>query len=599
MNSYSWIRILLLGLALLRSCSSVEVTYDSNALIINGQRRIIFSGAVHYPRSTVEMWPDIIQKAKDGGLDAIETYIFWNHHEPVQRAYDFSGNLDFIKFLKLIQDVGLFVILRIGPYVCAEWNYGGFPLWLHNIPGIVLRTDNPIYKNEMQVFTTKIVNMAKEAKLFASQGGPIIFAQIENEYGNVMGDFKDPVKTSAYIKWCAQMAVAQNIGVPWIMCQQSDAPQPMINTCNGHYCHQFKPNNPKSPKIFSENWIGWFQKWGEKAPHRTAEDSAFSVARFFQTGGILNNYYMYHGGTNFGRTSGGPYITTSYDYDAPLDEYGNLNQPKWGHLKQLHAAIKLGEKILTNGTRIDKDFGNGDGKYFVPAWSVTILDGCNKEVFNTAKVNTQTLILVKKSDDGTTNLNWSWKPEPIKDTLKGEGKFKAPQLLEQKDLTLDASDYLWYMTTVAINDTTTWNNATLRVGTMGHTLHGYGYGFDMKKTGIAGGPVQLVGKNNETIDLSNNLWSYKVGLNGEKKRLYDLQPRIGISWVNGASKTYPVERPMTWYKADFNSPFGTNPVVVDMQGMGKGHAWVNGHSIGRYRPSFISSADGCSDTCDY
>ncbi|KAK7251323.1 hypothetical protein RIF29_34404 [Crotalaria pallida] len=676
MSSYSWIRILLLGLALLRSCSSVEVTYDSNALIINGQRRIIFSGAVHYPRSTVEMWPDIIQKAKDGGLDAIETYIFWNHHEPVRRAYDFSGNLDFIKFLKLIQDVGLFVILRIGPYVCAEWNYGGFPLWLHNIPGIVLRTDNPIYKNEMQVFTTKIVNMAKEAKLFASQGGPIILAQIENEYGNVMGDFKDPVKTSAYIKWCAQMAVAQNIGVPWIMCQQSDAPQPMINTCNGHYCDQFKPNNPKSPKMFTENWIGWFQKWGEKAPHRTAEDSAFSVARFFQTGGILNNYYMYHGGTNFGRTSGGPYITTSYDYDAPLDEYGNLNQPKWGHLKQLHAAIKLAEKILTNGTRTQKDFGNGvwsttytnnatgerfcflsnsdankdanvelmqDGKYFVPAWSVTILDGCNKEVFNTAKVNTQTSILVKKSDDGTTNLNWSWKPEPIKDTLKGEGKFKAPRLLEQKDLTLDASDYLWYMTTVAINDTTTWNNATLRVGTMGHTLHGYvnkrrvgyqfsqkgnsftyekhvslkngtnvitflsatvglanyGYGFDMKKTGIAGGPVQLVGKNNETIDLSNNLWSYKVGLNGEKKRLYDLQPRIGVSWVNGASKTYPVERPMTWYKADFNSPFGTNPVVVDMQGMVKGHAWVNGHSIGRYWPSFISSADGCSYTCDY
>ncbi|KAK7251320.1 hypothetical protein RIF29_34400 [Crotalaria pallida] len=149
MSSYSWIRILLLVLALLRSCSSAKVTYDSNALIINGQRRIIFSGAVHYPRSTVEMWPDIIQKAKDGGLDAIETYIFWDRHEPVRRAYDFSGNLDFIKFLKLIQDGGLFVILRIGPYVCAEWNYGGFPLWLHNIPGIVLRTDNPIYKNEM------------------------------------------------------------------------------------------------------------------------------------------------------------------------------------------------------------------------------------------------------------------------------------------------------------------------------------------------------------------------------------------------------------------------------------------------------------------
>ncbi|KAK2373419.1 beta-galactosidase [Trifolium repens] len=112
--------------------------------------------------------------------------------------------------------------------------------------------------------------------------------------------------------------------------------------------------------MFTENWIGWFQKWGERVPHRSAEDSAFSVARFFQNGGVLNNYYMYHGGTNFGRTAGGPYMTTSYDYDAPIDEYGNLNQPKWGHLKNLHATIKLGENVLTNySARNNKDIGYG------------------------------------------------------------------------------------------------------------------------------------------------------------------------------------------------------------------------------------------------
>ncbi|KAL2322684.1 hypothetical protein Fmac_027063 [Flemingia macrophylla] len=403
------------------------------------------------------------------------------------------------------------------------------------------------------------------------------------------------------------MAVAQNIGVPWIMCQQHDAPQPMINTCNGYYCDNFQPNNPKSPKMFTENWIGWFQKWGERVPHRSAEDSAFSVARFFQNGGLLNNYYMYHGGTNFGRTAGGPYITTSYDYDAPLDEYGNLNQPKWGHLKQLHAAIKLGEKILTNGTRSDNNADASvdlkqDGKYFLPAWSVTILDGCTKEVFNTAKVNSQTSVMVKKSDDPSVKLTWAWAPERKKDTLRGKGNVDANQLLEQKELTLDASDYLWryagykfsqwgskftYEKQVSLKQGT--NIIALLSATVG--LPNYGTGFDKIKTGIAGGPVQLIGKNNVTMDLSTNLWSYKIGLNGERKRLYDLQPQIGVSWH--ANSSYPISKPMTWYKADFEAPYGTNPVVVDLQGLGKGHAWVNGHSIGRYWPSWITASNGC------
>ncbi|GLT70568.1 hypothetical protein SLA2020_426400 [Shorea laevis] len=285
-----WINTTLPSLALLCSCLSVlaaatDVSYDSRAIIINGERRVLFSGAIHYPRSTPEMWPDLIEKAKEGGLDAIETYIFWNQHEPHRGQYHFSGNLNFVKFFKLVQKAGLYVVLRIGPYVCAEWNYGGFPMWLHNLPGVQLRTDNQIYKDEMQTFTTKIVNLCKEAKLFAPQGGPIILAQIENEYGNIMEPYGAAGKS--YIQWCAKMAESLNISVPWIMCQQSDAPQTMINTCNGFYCDDFTPNNPKSPKMWTENWTGWFKGWGGKDPYRTAEDVAFAVARFFQAGGVF------------------------------------------------------------------------------------------------------------------------------------------------------------------------------------------------------------------------------------------------------------------------------------------------------------------------
>ncbi|KAL5705655.1 hypothetical protein ACHQM5_023930 [Ranunculus cassubicifolius] len=575
--------------------SAAQVTYDAGNLLIDGVPKVILSGSIHYPRSTVQMWPDLIQKAKEGGLDTIETYIFWDRHEPRKGEYDFSGNLDFIRFFKTVQEAGMYAILRIGPYVCAEWSYGGFPVWLHNLPGIQLWTDNQVYKDEMEKFTNLIINMCKKEKLFANQGGPIILSQIENEYGNIMKDYKEAGKS--YIKWCAKMAESQNIGVPWIMCQQNDAPQP-----------------------------------------------------------------MYHGGTNFGRTAGGPYITTSYDYDAPLDEYGNKAQPKWGHLKKLHEVIKAAEVELTAKSVTEKNVGSGvtmtkyssksgqssfcflsntdnkndatvelvagGAKYFVPAWSVSFLTNCTTEVYNTAKVNTQTSIMVKKPSE-SGNLAWSWKSEPMKDTLKGSGPTNSTKLLEQKATTVDASDYLWYMASVNISKTEFPGGVqmNLRVNTTGNVLHAfvnkkhpvrlkagnnqisllsatvglanYGPFFDLKPTGIAGGPVTLAGAGDVSVtkDLSSNLWFYKVGLNGETKKFYDVNTRnFNNKW---SEQSVPMNRAMTWYKATFQAPLGRDPVVVDLNGMGKGHAWVNGHSIGRFWPSFMAKADGCSDTCDY
>ncbi|KAJ0799462.1 putative glycosidase [Helianthus annuus] len=205
---------------------SVTVTYDSKALVIDGRRRILQSGSVHYPRATPEMWPEIIEKAKEGGLDVIETYVFWNYHEPVKGQYYFEGRFDLVRFVKTVHDAGLFVHLRIGPYACAEWNYGGFPLWLHFIPGIQFRTINGPFQAEMERFLAKIVNLMKEENLFASQGGPIILAQVENEYGNV--EWAYGVGGELYVKWAAETALSLNTSVPWVMCSQSDAPDPIV-----------------------------------------------------------------------------------------------------------------------------------------------------------------------------------------------------------------------------------------------------------------------------------------------------------------------------------------------------------------------------------
>ncbi|GMY36491.1 beta-galactosidase 15-like [Fagus crenata] len=543
--------------------------------------------------------------------------------------------------------------------------------------GSELRTANSVFMNEMQNFTSLIVNMVKQENLFASQGGPIILAQIENEYGNVMTSYGDAGKT--YINWCANMAESFHIGVPWVMCQQSDAPQPMIDTCNGFYCDSFTPNNPNSPKIWTENWTGWFKSWGGRDPHRTAEDVAFAVARFFQTGGTFSNYYMYHGGTNFGRTAGGPYMTTSYDYDAPLDEYGNLNQPKWGHLKQLHAILKSMERTLTHGNISTSDFGNSvtanvyatnessscflgnantttdatisfQGKeYIVPAWSVSILPDCKNEVYNTAKVNTQTSVMVKKSNKAENepiSLSWVWRPEILDDTvLHGAGQVSAHELLDQKVAANDASDYLWYMTSVNITgDDPIWSDdLSLRVNGSGHVLHAYvngqytgsqwakygvfsyqfeknvklnqgrnsivllsvtvglqNYGpqYDLKQTGIPG-PVELVGRTgDETIikDLSSHNWSYKVGLHGLENELFSSDSTHASDWQ---VEQLPIHRNLTWYKTTFKAPLGSDPIALDLQGMGKGLAWVNGFNIGRYWPSYIAEDTCSAEACDY
>eukprot|EP00250_Pteridium_aquilinum_P019180 c24335_g1_i2 orf=205-1551(+) len=402
-----------------------NVSYDNRAILIDGKRRLLISAGIHYPRATPQMWPDLIKKAKDGGVNAIQTYVFWNGHEPVKRQYNFVGRYDLVKFVKLVDKAGLMLHLRIGPYACAEWNFGGLPVWLRDIPGIVFRTNNTYFQEEMSLFVKYIVNLMKENQLFSWQGGPIILAQIENEYGDIEHSYGEGGKE--YVKWAASLARNLNIGVPWVMCQQKDAPPDILDACNGFYCDGFRPNTDKKPVLWTEDWDGWFTSWGDPVPSRPIEDNAFAIARFFQRGGSFHNYYMYFGGTNFGHTSGGPFTTTSYDYDAPIDEYGLLRQPKWGHFQELHAALKLCEEALFTADNdplylrlgpnqeahvygdFKKDSLEGPSgvcasflanidtssnvnvqfngqTYELPPWSVSILPDCKNVAFNTAKV---------------------------------------------------------------------------------------------------------------------------------------------------------------------------------------------------------------------
>ncbi|KAG5566744.1 hypothetical protein RHGRI_002326 [Rhododendron griersonianum] len=675
-----------------------NVTHDHRALVIDGRRRVLISGSIHYPRSTPDMWADLIQKSKDGGLDVIETYVFWDLHEPVRNQYDFEGRNDLVKFIKLVGEAGLYAHLRIGPYVCAEWNYGGFPLWLHFIPGIKFRTDNEPFKVEMQRFTAKIVDLMKQEKLYASQGGPIILSQIENEYGNIDSAFGSAGKR--YINWAASMATSLDTGVPWVMCQQADAPDPMIDTCNGFYCDQYTPASANRPKMWTENWTGCYLEplgflysavlcptdlWKTLLllwhVFSSAGEPSKIITWYFS---VLDSDYNlrvhYHGGTNFGRSTGGPFIATSYDYDAPIDEYGFLRQPKWGHLKDVHKAIKLCEQamvatdptISSLGSNLEASvYKTGSGlcaaflanidtqsdatvnfngnSYQLPPWSVSILPDCKNVVLNTAKINSATTIpkFVRQSSSNAIDASggflagWSWFNEPV--GISSSNAVTKPGLLEQINTTADESDYLWYSlsTNVQVDEPflKDGSQTVLHVESLGHALHAYvngklagsgkgnsnnakvsidvpitlipgknkidllsltvglqNYGafYDEKGAGITG-PVKLVGVNNgSTVDLSSQQWTYQTGLKGEE---LGLSNGGSSAWVSGA--TLPKEQPLIWYKTTFDAPSGTNPVALDFTGMGKGEAFVNGQSIGRYWPTYIASSSGCTDSCNY
>nr|XP_010910613.2 beta-galactosidase [Elaeis guineensis] len=481
------------------SSGDAAVSYDHRAVIINGQRRILISGSIHYPRSTPDMWPDLIQKAKDGGLDVIQTYVFWNGHEPFPGQYYFEGRYDLVRFVKLVKQAGLYVNLRIGPYVCAEWNFGGFPIWLKYVPGISFRTDNGPFKAAMEKFTAKIVSMMKAEGLFEWQGGPIILSQVENEFGPM--EYNGGAAARVYANWAAQMAVSLKTGVPWVMCKQDDAPDPVINTCNGFYCDDFSPNKPYKPMIWTEAWTGWFTAFGGPVPRRPVEDLAFAVARFIQKGGSFVNYYMYHGGTNFGRTAGGPFIATSYEYDAPIDEYGLLREPKWGHLRDLHKAIKLCEPALVSGDPTVTSLGSYHEAHVfqsksgacaaflsnynpssygrvtfngmhhdLPPWSITILPDCRTAVFNTARVGAQSSQMKMELVGG---FSWESYNEDI-NSLDSDA-FTKDGLVEQISMTWDRSDYLWYTTYVNIGqDEQFLKNGKypiLSVLSAGHAMH--------------------------------------------------------------------------------------------------------------------------------
>ncbi|KAI9996258.1 hypothetical protein PInf_013641 [Phytophthora infestans] len=329
--------------------SGYSVTYSPRGFEIDGKQTLLLGGSIHYPRSSPGEWEQLLREAKRDGLNHIEMYVFWNLHEQERGVFNFAGNANITRFYELAAEVGLFLHVRFGPYVCAEWNNGGLPLWLNWIPGMEVRSSNAPWQREMERFIRYMVELSRP--FLAKNGGPIIMAQIENEFA-----WHDP----EYIAWCGNLVKQLDTSIPWVMCY-ANAAENTILSCNDDDCVDFAVKHvkerPSDPLVWTED-EGWFQTWqkDKKNPlpndQRSPEDVAYAVARWFAVGGAAHNYYMYHGGNNYGRAASAG-VTTMYADGVNLHSDGLSNEPKRTHLRKLHEAlIECNDVLLRNDRQV-------------------------------------------------------------------------------------------------------------------------------------------------------------------------------------------------------------------------------------------------------
>lgn len=327
-----WTLVLLLGAFPARTAPAAphSIRIENGQFVLDGRPFQIISGEMHYARIPREYWRDRLRKARAMGLNTISTYVFWNLHEPKPGVYDFRGQLDVAEFIREAQEEGLYVIVRAGPYVCSEWDLGGLPAWLLGDPNAKLRSREESF---LRPAAEWMDHLGRElAPLEITRGGPIIAVQVENEYGSFGSDkvymsrVRDMILEAGFrdvILYTADGAIELPQGT------LPDLPA-VVNFGPGEARSAFaalKAFHPQGPFMNGEYWDGWFDHWGA-AHHVTDMNRQTQELDWMLSQGYSVNLYMFEGGTSFGFMSGANFErtyepdTTSYDYDAPLDEAG-------------------------------------------------------------------------------------------------------------------------------------------------------------------------------------------------------------------------------------------------------------------------------------
>ena len=534
--------------------SSHTFGYKGEHFFLDGEPFVIISGEMHYPRVPRPYWRDRMLKMRALGLNTLCTYVFWDLHEPEPGKFDFSGNLDVAAYIHAAQQEGLWVILRPGPYVCSEWDFGGLPPWLLQTSGLKVRSTDPRFLEAARGYLKRVGE--EQAPLQIMRGGPIIMAQVENEYGSFGhdADYKNAIR-KAIRDAGFEVTLYTSDGSDKTELQGGSFPdlQAAINFGQGNTSAEFAKfakSRQGVPRMCGEYWDGWFDHWGEKH-HTTSPQEAAKEVDWMLARGISFNLYMVHGGTSWGFMSGANYDgsyqpdISSYDYDAPLDEAGRPTSK----FLLIREAIK---KYLPPGRKLPE----------LPAPLPAIE------------------IPPFELREGAALAGLLGKPVPSEQpqTMEALGQAYGFVLYRKRDVkrvkgVLEINDVRDYAVVM---------QGTRRLGALDRRLKQQS--LDVNLEGDE--PLDILVENMGRVNFGPRLVDDRKGIVGQ----VTLAGSVLIGWENYAlpmanlsalrfatSKT----NPPAFFRGQFESS-ALGDTFLDMRGWGKGYVWVNGHNLGRY-----------------
>jgi len=509
---------------------------------------------MHYPRVPREYWHDRMKKARSMGLNAICTYVFWNLHEPKPGQFDFSGNLDLAEYLRAAHAEGLLVLLRPGPYICSEWEFGGLPAWLLAAPDMKVRSADSKFLAAAERYLKRLGR--EVAGLQSTRGGPIAMVQVENEYGSFGADHD-------YMAAIRKMIVDAGFDVPLYTADGSEARMlsggtlpdtlSVINFGGGNPAREFE-NFAKFrqgvPRMCGEYWVGWFDHWGEQHHTTKPEESARGL-EWMLSRGISANLYMFHGGSSWGYMSGANFSRayepdiSGYDYDSPLDEAGRPTA-------KFHALRDVIRKCAPAGTEFP-ELPKPLPMVSVPRFELT------ESAALTAR-------LPRPQRSG----------RPI--TMEAAGQSYGFILYRTRPAkggkgTLEISEARDYAVIL---------QGTRRLGTLDRRLKQTRLDVEL----AAGEPLDILVENMGRVNFGPQLTSDrkgitdKVAFDGQELtgwEIYPLPLDDAGRWPFAEKQTVGPSLHRGTFRLD--SP---GDAFLDMRGCGKGIVWVNGHNLGRY-----------------
>ena len=540
--------------------------------LLNGEPFVVKAAELHYPRIPRPYWEHRIEMCRALGMNTICLYVFWNIHEQREGQFDFTGQNDIAEFCRLAQRHGMYVIVRPGPYVCAEWEMGGLPWWLLKKRDIRLREQDPYFMERVGLFMQKVGEQL--APLTIQRGGPIIMVQVENEYGSYGED-------KAYVSAIRDLVCKAGFGdvtlfqCDWASNFTKNGLDDLVWTMNfgtgANIDDQFKKLRqlrPGSPLMCSEYWSGWFDKWGARHETRPAAKMVAGIDEMLSKG-ISFSLYMTHGGTSFGHWAGAnspgfqPDVT-SYDYDAPINEYG-LPTPKYYELrevmqkysdKRLPAVPKPAAKIIS-----------------IPEFALSDFEPLMTGADST--VQSRLPLTFEQLDMGWGTVNYSTLlPEiPTKSVLTIDEAHDYAQVFIDREYvgTIDRVQRQRSLTLPPVR-----KGQTLAVLVEGMGRINFGRAINDPK-GITG-PVTL----RTEIDGDEVAWTLRDWVCERIPDTYANALRAVDNFITKDVEVMAHPKGNRGYYRGWFTLKKTGDTFLDVQAFGKGLVYVNGHAIGRY-----------------